>query len=384
MKTLTDWDCKICGRHFTTTDGFSRHIHATHNISSQDYYDAYEKTESEGKCEVCKKETKFISLKDGYRRFCSSSCGTYFQNHNYTEEQVKQVQEKRVATIRKSLGEDFGKRISEGHKNRSREAKEKSLKQMRETRLRNKNNLSEEEKLIEFKKASERVKKWRKKKGPNYEEERKVKARLTRWQHIHEYEKKNNCTCVTTIQREYGQGYKSLNIPIIRVGVNSYISNEYLSLIEKHALESSCSNRSAFEIELEEFIRTIYDGDIVISDRSQIKPYELDLYLPDINIAIEFNGVYYHSIELDTPEDYHLMKSLMCREKHIRLIHIYEFEDLNEQKELLKNLILGVDRYPKNDFNKNNLIGEIPKPIIIYKDKGKTIFGAGTLIERGG
>lgn len=113
-----------------------------------------------------------------------------------------------------------------------------------------------------------------------------------------------------------------------------------------------------------------------------ISPYELDIYIPDLSIAIEVNGNYWHSVEEGCSKDYHLMKSLLCREKDIRLIHIYEFEDIEEQKQLLKNLILGIDNYPKNDFNKNNLIENIPKPEIIYKDR-YTIYGAGPLIKEG-
>ena len=71
----------------------------------------------------------------------------------------------------------------------------------------------------------------------------------------------------------------------------------------------------------------------------------------------------------------------MCRDKGVRLIHIYEFEDINKQKQLLKDLILGTDNYPKDDFNKNNLINDIPKPKIIYKDSKYTIYGAGKLVE---
>ena len=69
----------------------------------------------------------------------------------------------------------------------------------------------------------------------------------------------------------------------------------------------------------------------------------------------------------------------MCRNQNIRLIHIYEFENFDEQKQLLKDLILGQDNYPKNDFNKNNFNNKIPKPKIIYKDDRNTIYGAGKL-----
>lgn len=66
------------------------------------------------------------------------------------------------------------------------------------------------------------------------------------------------------------------------------------------------------------------------------------------------------------------------RYKEIHLIHIYEFEDFEKQKQLLKDLILGQDNYPKEDFNKNNLITNIPVPTIIYQND-YTIYGAGPL-----
>lgn len=101
--------------------------------------------------------------------------------------------------------------------------------------------------------------------------------------------------------------------------------------------------------------------------------------MPDLQLGIEYNGTRWHSIEMGTPKDYHLDKSLLCRNKGIRLIHIYEFEDIEKQKQLLKDLILGIDNYPKNDFNRNNLIDTIPNAEVIYKDDNYTIYGAGKL-----
>lgn len=69
----------------------------------------------------------------------------------------------------------------------------------------------------------------------------------------------------------------------------------------------------------------------------------------------------------------------IVKEKGIRLIHIYEFEDFTTQIELLKSLILGVDKYPKTDFNKNNFLLNIPEPIIIYDDGRLVVYGAGEL-----
>ena len=134
------------------------------------------------------------------------------------------------------------------------------------------------------------------------------------------------------------------------------------------------------EQQLVDFIQTFYDGIIMCNSKRIISPYfELDIYLPDLSIAIEFNGIRYHSIEMNKPKDRILKKSVKCREKGIRLVHIYEFEDFEQQKHLIKDLILGQDNYPKKDFNKNNLIETIPKPTIVYKDQFYTVYGAGKL-----
>lgn len=61
------------------------------------------------------------------------------------------------------------------------------------------------------------------------------------------------------------------------------------------------------------------------------------------------------------------------------LIHIYEFKPYQVQLQLLKDLILGIDNYSKNDFNKNNLIKKIPNPEIIYNDGNNIVYGAGKL-----
>ena len=50
------------------------------------------------------------------------------------------------------------------------------------------------------------------------------------------------------------------------------------------------------EQELVEFCRQFFNN-LLIKDRMLIKPYELDIVIPDLNLAIEFNGIYYHSIE---------------------------------------------------------------------------------------
>ena len=94
------------------------------------------------------------------------------------------------------------------------------------------------------------------------------------------------------------------------------------------------------------FIKSIYDGQIVENDRSILGGQELDVYLPEKKIAIEYNGVYWHS-ELSGNKDkrYHLGKTIECEKLGIRLIHILEPEWVNKQdivKCRLKHILHGV------------------------------------------
>ena len=75
--------------------------------------------------------------------------------------------------------------------------------------------------------------------------------------------------------------------------------------------------------------------------RKIIPPLELDIYIPSHNVAIEFDGLYWHS-ELHKPSNYHLNKTELCEKQGIQLIHIFEDEWLYKQdivKSRLKNIL---------------------------------------------
>jgi len=61
----------------------------------------------------------------------------------------------------------------------------------------------------------------------------------------------------------------------------------------------------------------------VKNDRSIISPLELDIYIPEYDLAIETNGVYWHS-ELFKDKFYHQNKLNLAKDKNIRLIQIWE------------------------------------------------------------
>lgn len=88
------------------------------------------------------------------------------------------------------------------------------------------------------------------------------------------------------------------------------------------------------ESEFYQFISTLTDKEILRHDRKAISPLELDVYIPDMKLAFEFNGDYWHSANRGVSNTYHLHKTQVCESNGIRLIHIWEHEWLSDQEKI--------------------------------------------------
>lgn len=105
-------------------------------------------------------------------------------------------------------------------------------------------------------------------------------------------------------------------------------------------------NRSNDEVEIYEFIKSVYSGTVEHGNRTVLKDnHELDIYIPDKKMAIEYDGVFWHN-ENNKPKNYHLNKTTECDGMGIRLIHVFEDEWKTPLKRkiwesMLKNM-LGV------------------------------------------
>lgn len=121
--------------------------------------------------------------------------------------------------------------------------------------------------------------------------------------------------------------------------------------VSKYVLESGCQsyisyNKSTMEQEVYDFLKSIDpDIDIIRNDRTRIAPMELDLYLPEHNLAIECNPTYTHNSSKPThwvggvvPKNYHQMKSRKARDAGINLFHVFGYEWSNH-KEIVESMI---------------------------------------------
>lgn len=79
--------------------------------------------------------------------------------------------------------------------------------------------------------------------------------------------------------------------------------------------------------------------DIKQSDRTVLKPLELDMYIPEKKLAIEFNGVYWHSEATGKDKTYHQNKWLACQALGIELLQVW-CEDYEQKPDVVKAMIL--------------------------------------------
>ena len=115
---------------------------------------------------------------------------------------------------------------------------------------------------------------------------------------------------------------------------------------------------SDVENQLLNFIKENYDEEIVQNNRDIIKPHELDIYLPDLNLAFEFNGLYWHS-EIYKSNNYHKTKTELCENKGIQLIHIWE-DNWNYKQNIIKSMILNkLNQTPTKIFGRKTEVREI-------------------------
>ena len=137
-------------------------------------------------------------------------------------------------------------------------------------------------------------------------------AKLKKFIESHDY-------CITQLSK-----YFNVSIATLYKYIESYNLDVKIPVIGGISLK---------EKELLSYVESIYKGPIIENDRSILNGLELDIFLPEKRLAIEFNGNYWHS-SLKHQKGYHLNKTKICEEKGIRLIHIFEYEWNNKRKNI--------------------------------------------------
>lgn len=127
---------------------------------------------------------------------------------------------------------------------------------------------------------------------------------------------------------------------------------------------SNCTrtNISTKEKQIVQFIHTMVpDYNIIENDRTILNGKELDILIPTNNVAIEYNGIYFHSEKFGKGRSYHLQKTLNCHKNGIRLFHIFENEwNHSIKKDIWKSILTSnLKKSPNKIYARNCTIQKL-------------------------
>jgi len=153
----------------------------------------------------------------------------------------------------------------------------------------------------------------------------------------------------------------SHTLATIRCSNNHQVQQLVSNVIYKNTGCPLCTRTTSEEEQsLIAFIKEHYDGWVIENDRSLIFPQELDIILPDLGLAIEYNGTYWHA----TPrvhKNYHKNKSDAVEAEGFQLIHINSYDYQTKPEQVKHRLLSKLNKLPKLAARKT-VFKEIPYP----------------------
>lgn len=330
-------------------------------------------------CLVCKNKTKFLSMSRGYRKYCSKSC---------SNSDVNLIEKKLINYKKNNLNKYGVENTSELDSVKNKISLSKLNLDYNEIDRKSKNtfmtkygvdNISKLA-IIKDRKIKTTLENWGVQ-NPFQSQEIKDKIKnsnlikygfdhpmksediinkcretsLYKWgvdnyTKTDEYKKKmfdkyHNCDIKTNLNSDInyikyiGFGKYEMNCDCGKE--HSYVTNSHLYHARKGINNKQCTvcykvedTQSFKETEIFEFIRSIYNGEIIRSYRDGL---EIDIYLPELKIGFEFNGLYWHS-ELFKEKNYHLDKLNHFKKRDIRIIYIWE-DDWSFKCDIIKSQI---------------------------------------------
>lgn len=131
---------------------------------------------------------------------------------------------------------------------------------------------------------------------------------------------------------------------------------------KKKSLCPTCSYSNLFSVqekELFNFIKNLLPPEFEIKENSRkvIFPQEVDIFIPELNLGIEYNGLYWHSDKGRKGNNYHFEKWEKCYDKGIHLITVWE-DDWNFKKDLKKNIeqLIEIKQINKKDHSIDEML----------------------------
>jgi len=355
MKKRQRIKCELCNKDFDVQSGsFTKHISEKYS-SMKEYYDKYLLKDKNIKCEFCNNEAKFIGLIHGYNDICSDGNCLYKKRIKMSLEkhgvpfpsQLQCVKDKYANTIMEKYGATCYPQSKEGIEKKKMTWEKNGYTHPMQSQL-----VKDKLKITNNKKYG----------ADTPAGNKKIAQKIKKTKRINLYDSfidslnHKNISFLDT-EKNYLDGEPDLQFKCNTCG--SLFQSSESSLVK--CVKCKKIYNSIFEMEIHMFLHDLGVKDININKKYNGK--QIDIYLPEYNFGIEYNGLYWHSDKFNE-KNQHQDKFLFFNTHDIHIIQILE-NHWADKKEIIKSLI-------KNKINKNKktkLIDCIVQPItnIEYK-----------------
>lgn len=309
---------------------------------SQRFYHILNNTTQPPKCKYCAKFfVKWHASKGGYVQYCSTKCAA-----NGSQDIKVQTLNKRYNVDSYSKTEEFKNKLKTVANNRSQETRDIIQQKRKDTCNKiYKHDYATQAVEVKQKIANTNTIRYN---SPNYLSSDIGKAHLQR-SNMLKYDTeiyststipKNIRILINDTEWLLDQHHiqkKTLNQIAKELNIDLNTVIKYIKKSNITHIRHECQSQGERDITI---LLQSYNINIITNTRSVITPKELDIYLPDYNIAIEFCGLFWHCDRIVDPK-YHQEKYQKCKDLNIRLLTIFE-DEWEFNQDLVKNKILHI------------------------------------------
>jgi len=328
------------------------------------------------KCEVCGKDKPFISGANGkYRFLCSNECSNSIKGKQLFKEYKSKIMieynkndEYKQNQIKKTKKTKFERHGDENYNNMEKTKKTKFEKYKNENYCNSKkisktyrNKTVIEKQNIKMIREKSNLKSFNYKTkflDPNVTKKSIVAIRTKSWNTFNLILQRKNITHLFDFDYYINVDNKVFKFKCNRCN-KEFITKE--TNAQKIRCECNSSGyQSQYEDEIIDFIKTL-NIDVIHSklyrnNKGQFE-CELDVFLPNNNIAIDYHGLYFHS---DVYKDslYHQNKYKYCKDKGIKLIQVFANE-WQDKQHIVKSIIKSKLNVNKVIYARKSIIKEL-------------------------
>jgi hypothetical protein len=279
-------------------------------------------------CKVCSVPLRFIPSKKSFQQYCSSKCAA--NDNSIKAQKVKKRLSDKVNLIKK---------IKEAKLKQSEETK-KQIKLKREATIINR--YGSKESFIEQNKQKQQTTNLERY-GVKYCSQHDAIRQKIKEQHnkTNKDQQINNSEWLsyqhTILQKTIGEiaEEKGVSKHLIWARMNEFnidIQHHFKSKPQQIIVDFLIQNNIEHQVNVRD----------ILPDNK-----ELDIFIPSANVAIEINGIFWHSEINGKNASYHLQKTNLCKTKNIKLLHFWDKEIL-EQPNIVKSIIVNTLGLTKN------------------------------------